>query len=66
MAIHSGLLTAEEFAALPRDGMRLELVRGELVAMAPAFADHGEVVGALHAELWILHSPSPAWHDLWR
>src|SRR5690242_12062043 len=51
MAIHSGLLTAEEFAALPRDGVRLELVHGELVAMAPSFADHGEVVGALHAEL---------------
>jgi len=34
-------LTAEEFAALPNDGMRLELVRGEIVAMAPTFGDHG-------------------------
>jgi Uma2 family endonuclease len=37
------LLTAEEFAALPREGLRLELVRGEIAAMPPAFEDHGEV-----------------------
>ena len=37
------LLTAEEFAALPREGLRTELVRGEVRAMAPAFDDHGEV-----------------------
>src|SRR5260221_4292405 len=51
MTPQSRLLTAEDFAALPRDGLRLELVRGELVAMAPSFADHGDIVGALHAEL---------------
>ena len=44
-------LTAEEFAALPREGLRLELVRGELIAMPPAFADHGDVTGTLHAHL---------------
>jgi Uma2 family endonuclease len=44
-------LTAEEFAALPRDGVRLELVRGELIAMPPAFADHGDVTGSLLAHL---------------
>lgn len=37
------LLTAEEFAALPREGLRLELIRGEIVAMPPTFDDHGEV-----------------------
>jgi len=35
------LLTAEEFTALPREGLRLELVRGEIHAMPPAFEDHG-------------------------
>ncbi len=42
-AVPKHLLTAEEFAALPRDGLRLELIRGEIVAMPPAFDDHGEV-----------------------
>lgn len=41
-AIHRGTITAEEFAALPRDGLRTELVRGEIVAKPPAFTDHGE------------------------
>jgi Uma2 family endonuclease len=41
-AIHQGSITADEFAALPRSGLRTELVRGELVSMPPAFADHGE------------------------
>lgn len=37
------LLSAEEFAALPREGLRTELVEGEVQAMAPAFEDHGVV-----------------------
>ncbi|MBF6589694.1 MAG: Uma2 family endonuclease [Ktedonobacterales bacterium] len=41
MAAQPHPLTAEEFAALPREGLRLELVRGELRAMPPAFSDHG-------------------------
>lgn len=41
MAAQPHLLTAEEFAALPREGLRLELVRGEMRAMPPAFGDHG-------------------------
>lgn len=51
MSVQPGLLTAEEFAALPTDGLRLELIRGEIRAMPPAFADHGETVGALHVIL---------------
>lgn len=46
------LLTAEELAALPSEGLRLELVRGELMAMPPAFEDHGEaamLIGAMLA-----------------
>jgi len=42
-AVPRHLLTADEFAALPREGLRLELIRGEIVAIAPAFDDHGEV-----------------------
>jgi Uma2 family endonuclease len=35
-------ITADEFAALPRTGLRTELVRGAIVTMPPAFTDHGE------------------------
>ncbi len=45
------LLTADEFAALPREGLRLELIRGEIVAMPPAFDDHGEVALRLAVQL---------------
>lgn len=48
MPTATGLLTAEDFAALPNQGLRLELICGELHAMPPAFADHGAVVGTLH------------------
>ncbi len=51
MSRQPGLLTSEEFAALHVEGVRLELIRGELCVMPPAFADHGETVGALHAIL---------------
>ena len=51
MSVQPGLLTAEEFAALPSEGLRLELIRGEIRAMPPAFADHGDTVGALHVIL---------------
>jgi Uma2 family endonuclease len=53
MTTQQGLLTAEEFAALPHEGLRLELIEGELHAMAPSYADHGDIVGALHVELGI-------------
>jgi Uma2 family endonuclease len=53
MATQQGLLTAEEFAALPHEGLRLELIKRELHAMAPSYVDHGAVVGALHAELGV-------------
>lgn len=36
-------LTAEEFAALPDDGRRTELIRGEVVERTPATFGHGEV-----------------------
>ncbi len=37
------LLTAAELLALPDDGKRYELIRGELITMAPASAPHGGV-----------------------
>lgn len=37
------LLTAEEFAALPLEGLRSELIEGELHTMPPAFEDHGTI-----------------------
>jgi Uma2 family endonuclease len=38
-------LSADEFALLPSETLRLELMRGELVAMSPTRADHGIVAG---------------------
>jgi Uma2 family endonuclease len=43
MATQERLLTAEEFMLLPDDGMRYELVRGELRRMPPAGARHEAV-----------------------
>ncbi|HEV2129464.1 MAG TPA: Uma2 family endonuclease, partial [Longimicrobiaceae bacterium] len=41
------VMTAEELFAMPDDGMRHELVRGELRTMTPAGGEHGAVVGNL-------------------
>lgn len=52
------LLNADEFAALPREGLRLELVRGEIHAMPPAFEDHGEtamMIGILLGHYVVTH-----------
>ena len=40
-------MTAEELEQLPDDGYRYELVRGELIRMAPANFEHAEIVGNL-------------------
>jgi Uma2 family endonuclease len=45
------LLTAEEIWSLPENGNRYELVRGELVKMPPAAAEHGIVTGTLYLML---------------
>lgn len=37
------LLTADDLLAMPEDGMRRELIRGELAEMPPAGDDHGFV-----------------------
>jgi Uma2 family endonuclease len=41
MAVEPRLMTAEELLALPDDGMRHELIDGELRTMAPAGGPHG-------------------------
>ena len=41
------LTTAEELLALPDDGLRHELVAGELTTMTPAGDEHGRIAGAL-------------------
>ena len=44
------LMTADDLWRMPDDGLRHELVRGELTMMAPAGSEHGEIalnVGAI-------------------
>ena len=44
-------VTAAHLSAMPRDGMRRELVAGELRMMSPSGWRHGKVVGWLHTQL---------------
>jgi len=52
-------LTAEEFAELPDDGRRRELIRGEVVEMTPASGEHGYYAGQVQGALlaWLAHHP---------
>ena len=43
MVAKTQLMTADELLALPDDGYRCELVRGELRKMPPAGAEHGKL-----------------------
>ena len=43
MVAKTAAVTAAELLAMPEDGYRYELVRGELRKMAPAGAEHGEL-----------------------
>ena len=52
MAIEPRLMTAEELLRLPDDGLRHELVRGELRTMSPPGFEHGEVAGDFYGSLW--------------
>lgn len=52
MATKSGLVTAQDLWDMPNDGYRYELVRGELVKMAPAGAEHGDLGMAIGASLY--------------
>jgi Uma2 family endonuclease len=43
--VSTKLMSAEELERLPDDGIRYELVRGELIRMAPTSFEHFEVTG---------------------
>ena len=50
--VSTKLMTAEELLRLPRGrGERHELVKGELITMAPAGIEHGGIAGDLHGFL---------------
>lgn len=51
MAIKEKLYTAEELLRLPDEGMRHELVGGEIRTMAPAGNEHGYLAGEILGEL---------------
>jgi Uma2 family endonuclease len=52
MATTERLVTAAELLALPDDGMRHELIAGELRTMAPSGGQHGRVTMHLSASLY--------------
>src|SRR5205809_1033422 len=52
MAVERTLITAEALVALPDDGQRHELVRGELRTMAADGAEHGMVAGRVFGKLY--------------
>ena len=43
MSVTNALITADELLHMPRDGYRYELVKGELIRMAPAGSEHGVI-----------------------
>src|SRR5262245_30810434 len=45
-------VTAEELFQMSHDGVRRELVRGEVKEMPPAGGEHGSTTGTLNAILW--------------
>ncbi len=52
MKVHEGLITAEALEEMPPDEACVELVAGELVAMSPAGAQHGEIAVIIVAALF--------------
>ena len=45
--------TADELIAMPKDGFRYELVKGELIRMSPAGDVHGEVTVRITSPLFV-------------
>jgi Uma2 family endonuclease len=52
MATVARVITADDLFRMPADGMRHELIRGELTSMAPAGFEHGVVGGGLYGPLY--------------
>jgi Uma2 family endonuclease len=59
MAVESRLLTAEEFYTLPDDGMRLELIDGEVRRRVPPGSQHGWSMVSISAHLFAFSSEHP-------
>lgn len=51
MSVEPKLMTADELLSLPNDGMRHELVRGELRTMPPGGWDHGDETSVFDGSL---------------
>ena len=47
MSVATKLMTADELLAMPDDGMRHELVNGELITMSPAGGRHGRIIARI-------------------
>ena len=60
MSTKTQLVTADELFAMPKDGLRYELVRGELRKMSPAGFEHGALVMSVSLVL----GPYVKAHDL--
>ncbi|MDW8215413.1 MAG: Uma2 family endonuclease, partial [Roseiflexaceae bacterium] len=52
MSIETAAITAEDLAQMSFGEQRVELVRGEVIAMAPAGAEHGEMAMTLGAMIY--------------
>jgi Uma2 family endonuclease len=53
------LLTADELLHLPYNGLRHELLRGELRTRTPASSEHGRIVFHLTGRLWDFLEANP-------
>lgn len=53
MTVNTGLMTADELWQLPDDGMRHELVRGELRTMPPTGLEHSDQQSVLDTSLGV-------------
>jgi Uma2 family endonuclease len=59
MAVERRPVTAEELLGLPDDGLRRELIDGEVRAIAPASGGHGLGAGAIHGHLFVWLRANP-------
>jgi Uma2 family endonuclease len=51
MSVETKLMTADELLRMPDDGMRHELVEGELITMSPAGSRHGIIAARIARHL---------------
>src|SRR5205085_3067452 len=54
MTVDTRLMTADELLAMPDDGMKHELVRGELTMVPPPGVEHGDIAAeiAMHMRMF--------------